>query len=373
MGLKRRKSSDNTDLPKLSQECIDMLKELEEAANATGKANDSKPVPDKMTFLNLLGGISACRKMPGIPEHMGYEGIYKCEDESNAEMVKESLKEMFKIEDMESLVSCLDSYNGDEQFRDFYSFWRELPVFDIESLNPNAKIVFTRFMDFASQLYPFTKSKGFLAWDTNEKVGLCRRAFACGIISEEEFMELLEDYFYKVSSFFDNWGEYAISCVCGAAYWMYTASSYNMEETEDFLKLNYSLAMELLKEDSAWGRYGWLHTSEKKYAFSASEMLHLIPDDFEGACGCFISDRVTVDGMKIGYMYREEPDENMPDSGWRFMAGDEDDEYISNYENVGIYHINTACNCDMDIIPFLTQEPYVAYIRDENGRFVKDE
>ena len=25
-------------------------------------------------------------------------------------------------------------------------------------------------------------------------------------------------------------------------------------------------------------------------------------------CGCFATNRVTVDGMKVGYMYREEPD-----------------------------------------------------------------
>lgn len=373
MSLKKRKDSDNCDLPKLSQSSIDLLKELEEVAKDVGNDNSSKEIPDKMTFLNLMGGISACRKMPGIPNHMGYEDIYKCEDEGNAEMVRKSLKEMFGIEDMESLMNCLNDYDCDNQFRDFYSFWREHPVFDIKRLHPDAKIMFTTCMDFASQLYPFTKSKGFYAWDVNEQIGLCRRAFACGIISEDEFSEQLENYYYRVSGFFDNWGEYAMSCVCGAAYWMYTASRYSIEEAEQFLELNQKLALELLKDDGAWGRYGWLSLSNKKYVLSASEMLQLIPEDFEGAQGCFISDRITVDGMKIGYMYREEGDDEYPDSGWRFMAGDEDQEYMDNSDNIGVYHLNTACNLDMDIIPFLTQPPYVAYIRDENGRFVKDE
>ena len=41
--------------------------------------------------------------------------------------------------------------------------------------------------------------------------------------------------------------------------------------------------------------------------------------------GCIATDRIMVDGEKVGYMYRENPD-FVGDSGWRFTAGDEDDE-----------------------------------------------
>ncbi len=34
--------------------------------------------------------------------------------------------------------------------------------------------------------------------------------------------------------------------------------------------------------------------------------------------GCIVSDRITKEGFKVGYMYREAPDEDNPDSGWRF-------------------------------------------------------
>ena len=40
---------------------------------------------------------------------------------------------------------------------------------------------------------------------------------------------------------------------------------------------------------------------------------------------CFATDRITVDGMKVGYMYREEAEEEL-DSGWRFFEGTESDE-----------------------------------------------
>lgn len=68
--------------------------------------------------------------------------------------------------------------------------------------------------------------------------------------------------------------------------------------------------------------------------------------------GCFITDRVTVDGLKIGYMYREQPD-RPGDSGWRFFSGDEEQNYIDDSTYTGIYAVNTAANYDPDIIPYL--------------------
>ena len=59
-----------------------------------------------------------------------------------------------------------------------------------------------------------------------------------------------------------------------------------------------------------------------------------------------------VEGRMVGYMDREEPD-NEIDSGWRFMAGDESQEYMDNYLNVGIYDVNTVANYDPDVVAFL--------------------
>ena len=89
---------------------------------------------------------------------------------------------------------------------------------------------------------------------------------------------------------------------------------------------------------------------------------------WEGAAGCFATDRITVSGGKVGYMYRETPDFD-GDSGWRFTAGDETDEYMENPDNSGIYHLNTIANYDTDIIPFLMSGINTAFIRDENGEF----
>lgn len=109
---------------------------------------------------------------------------------------------------------------------------------------------------------------------------------------------------------------------------------------------------------------------EKRFYIPGSEIKRLISSNE----GCIATDRITVDGCKVGFMYREEPYQNdSPDSGWRFMAGDEDEEYMNNPDNHSVYQVNTICNYDPEIIPFLSSDPGKAYIRDEHGRFIPDE
>ena len=108
----------------------------------------------------------------------------------------------------------------------------------------------------------------------------------------------------------------------------------------------------------------------KKFHISGNEIKRVI-DSNEG---CIATDRITVDGCKVGFMYREEPYQNgNPDSGWRFMAGDEDEDYMDNVENHDIYEVNTICNYDSDIIPLLNSVPGTAYMRNEKGILILDE
>jgi hypothetical protein len=67
---------------------------------------------------------------------------------------------------------------------------------------------------------------------------------------------------------------------------------------------------------------------------------------------CLASDKITVDGMKIGFMYREEP-EDTNDSGWRFLSGTETQTYIDNPNNSMVFEVNTIANYDKAIIPYL--------------------
>ena len=103
----------------------------------------------------------------------------------------------------------------------------------------------------------------------------------------------------------------------------------------------------------------------RNYHVKAEDMKNLLPD-WEEASGCIATNRITVEGCKVGYCYREKPDGDW-DSGWRFNRRDESDEYMDDPNNAGIYDLNSICNDDPDIIPLLHTPAPCAFERDTNG------
>ncbi len=85
---------------------------------------------------------------------------------------------------------------------------------------------------------------------------------------------------------------------------------------------------------------------------------------------CLATDRITVDGARIGFMYREPSDET-GDSGWRFVEGVESDEYCANEENWGLYDVNTIANLDAGVVRFLDQPVGSVYERGPGGELVR--
>jgi hypothetical protein len=96
----------------------------------------------------------------------------------------------------------------------------------------------------------------------------------------------------------------------------------------------------------------------KKFALRADQIKPLA----KNRGGCLATDAITVEGRKVGYMYRVEP-RNDQDSGWIFTAGQESQTYMDDAANHGIYDVNTIANCDPDIIPFLDAPAGTAFER----------
>ena len=86
----------------------------------------------------------------------------------------------------------------------------------------------------------------------------------------------------------------------------------------------------------------------KKIKLSKEELRPLA----EGHGGCIATDKITVEGLPVRFMYREPPDNDV-DSGWRFMSGFESDDYMDDPENHAVYDVNTVANYDPSIIPLL--------------------
>lgn len=67
---------------------------------------------------------------------------------------------------------------------------------------------------------------------------------------------------------------------------------------------------------------------------------------------CYVSKILLEEGWKVGYMLRDEPANEM-DSGWCFMVGNEDDEYINDYHNIALLSVGAMCQTDPDIAPHI--------------------
>ena len=112
---------------------------------------------------------------------------------------------------------------------------------------------------------------------------------------------------------------------------------------------------------------------QKKKKFIPIKVKNLIEWNEPNGEGCIVSDKITVEGYKVGYMVRENPMSEYPDSGWCFMAGNEDDKYMSDPNHHNIFALNTICNYDPDIIPYLHAKTGSAFIRIDSRNFEKDD
>jgi hypothetical protein len=100
---------------------------------------------------------------------------------------------------------------------------------------------------------------------------------------------------------------------------------------------------------------------DKVFKLAAEEIQNLAV----GYGVCIATDRITVDGEKVGFMYRDEP--SNPLSGWVFMSGSESQDYMDDAANLAMYDINTIANYDADIIPFIESPVGTEVERDLNG------
>lgn len=78
---------------------------------------------------------------------------------------------------------------------------------------------------------------------------------------------------------------------------------------------------------------------------------------------CFVTQRILRDRARVAYLYREAPD-NDDDSGWRFMANDETQEYMGVKGNVQYVSVGRVLSCDDAFVHLLDAEEGAAFVLD---------
>ncbi len=335
------------------EQILDKILEYKIQLRSREKNNDVAAV-SREEFTLLLSGVASFRKIPGIAAHMGFSQLYHCDNPEDTKLVKQHLKDLFDIEDTDSLLRvCYTTYCGSGEYEHFMTFWNSAPMFDISQLEPQGVKAFEMCKEIAGYFYPILQEKGFYAWDINERIALCRVAVACGIISDEEFYEITDEWVRLAQVFYHSYEEYAISCLCGAMYHMGRSGDRDLD---DFLDLNIQILDLLLDNDGPWQTSQWYKPEEREWTILINNNL--------GSLGCMITTKA-LEEEQIGYMYHSEPEPDCPDSGWRFMFGDEDEEYLENADNTRIVTLNTVCNLQPDILAYIYAEVGRGFERNE--------
>ena len=110
--------------------------------------------------------------------------------------------------------------------------------------------------------------------------------------------------------------------------------------------------------------------------FDASHIINTEHDDDDNIVEryikrCFVTNRILEDGAKVGYLYREDPDEER-DSGWRFTANDESDGYMGNTDNIRYVSLGLVLSFDDSFVHLLDEPSGSSFARDNRtGLFVR--
>lgn len=262
MALLKKKKAETKKMDSIEDKIAKTIRDIE---NLYDSCFDEEHVIQlsKLTYTFCLGAVSATRKMPGIDHHMGFEKLYQCPDEASKEIVRFNLLKMYQIQDFKSLLEAGNHvFSSGRDYDQFYAFWNNEAPFDLAQLSPEAKSIFMQCKSFARYFYPYLKEQGMYAWDYNERIGLLRTAYACDLITLQQFNDLSSEIVQKALQKYHNWKEYAISCLCGATYFMFK-SSLKIEDAMRFLELNQTIITHLMKEDHVWTETSWGYQMKK--------------------------------------------------------------------------------------------------------------
>jgi len=80
---------------------------------------------------------------------------------------------------------------------------------------------------------------------------------------------------------------------------------------------------------------------------------------------CLATNYIAEGKQQVGFMYREQPEDEF-DSGWRFLTGTEDDEYMDNPANYSMIAVDYLLSIDPSVRNFLSRSIGTELERVEN-------
>ncbi|MDR2367488.1 MAG: DUF1266 domain-containing protein, partial [Deltaproteobacteria bacterium] len=260
---------------------------------------------DRRAFVLRPSALSYRFPDPIIPPDLGHERFFGCPNETNKFAPGNYLKKRYGVTDVATLFKAPKLYHGSHDKFDWFRAHRAGRMsFDLTGFNDDEALRFENMMAVAERLSKVCGNRGFLAWDVGDGIALCRRALAAGLISLNCFWLARDSMAARVAAYYDDWGEYGLSYVCGDIFQIFTCmNKRDMTEAmvTPFIREKLNRMRALTAPGGLWRALGWPkhYPYGKKLAIAEKDIIPMIPD-YVNPKICRATDRIVVDGSKVG-------------------------------------------------------------------------
>lgn len=254
------------DLEKECRECMDYIEEdlselhdtaaeiVEKLAKRCAGRSDRLD-SDEPSFAVWLGYLFSVRVLPGMKRCIGVDNVFTEFESEEREAVLKCLAEKYHITSRETLMEFIrnDRYcNLTVMVNDALADISGSPRFDVNILDVTGKQVYENTVVFVRPIAEFIPKAGVLAWDINERNGLVRYAYSCGLLSREELVPALEAMSQSAKENFTSAEEYIRSLIFGCAVYAFDADRWNIRGAVDFFKTMSDLLINSRLPDLEW-------------------------------------------------------------------------------------------------------------------------
>lgn len=209
-------------------------------------------------FQMLLGFFPGIRKIPGIERPLGFDEYFAKYEGGDILMCLNWFEKFFGIKDEESFFKYIQTdrnINLSRMVFDIAAYATGKPNFDIAELNDIAKADFENNAKFVSAFIKCLPKAGAAAWDIGEKIGFARQAFACGLISNSEYVHGMLSLSDNAKKNFANAEEYMRSLIFGAALYAFNTSQWSIAAARRFVMKMSPLLLQGDLADIKWQKY----------------------------------------------------------------------------------------------------------------------
>ena len=253
------------DLPAEAKECEEYvendLKELRKVAKKlAGEINKrcaENPEKRKMSdgeFTVQMGLIPSVRRIPVTGNILGVNDFFVQYEGNEKAAVGQWLERAFGIKDMESFLNFYrdaGSVNIQRMYADVKAHFMGDPNI-AGKLSGNALQSFSNACRFIKRIYFFAPESGVIAWDISERVGYSRLAYACGILSQNDYVASMAALKEAALKNFNSSAEYLKSLIFGGALYTFASEEWSIKRAIAVMEHVSSLALKGGLPDAEW-------------------------------------------------------------------------------------------------------------------------